>query len=226
MEDIVTMTFDRTLLNPSDIRSPQDSVCTSRNTSPVPDVLQYSDISDDEGVPPPPSAPHPDVIQQLVKISDRPEFTFAKPKATVPSALIALVERVCRRKVPEVMTKLQEEATRVEDSESFKKMATEHRNLLTELIRAVRVLSVRYLKNLAMPKSQLDSIKFSLYKRVAVWRDQVDSVIHIAERQSGWSEARRQMLWRRMVSASRWRMIGLQLRETYDEEDIVEAKRG
>jgi hypothetical protein len=181
----------------------------------------YSDISEDEEVPPPPSAPHPDVVQRLAEISERPEFQFARPNASIPSALISLVQRLCQKKIPEVMKKLQEDATRVEDSKSFKKMATDHRDLITDLIRAVRAISVRYLKNVTMSKSQLDSIKFSLYKRLAVWRDQIDSVIKIAERQSGWSETRRQMLWRRMESASKWRMIGLQIRETFFIENLL-----
>ena len=119
------------------------------------------------------------------------------------------------------MTQLQEEAARVKDLDSFRTMLDNHRASVIVLIRHVRAAAVRYLKDGEKTKGQRDNIKFSFYKRLAVWRDQIDSVIQLARRTTGWSETRRHMLWRRLVAASRWRMMGLKLKETYSGDDVV-----
>ena len=188
--------------------------------SPVAEIL-YSDISEDD-VPPPPTIPHPDVIRRCGELSERPQYEFASPTTPVPSALISLVHRDCTKKIPVLIQKLQDVASRVGDIETFRSMLTDHRREITILIRIVRSTAVRYLKNSEATKSQLDSIKFSLFKRLAVWRDQIDNLSILAGRHSGWSEERRQMLWRRLEVACRWRMIGFQIRETNRDEDIVQ----
>jgi hypothetical protein len=226
MEDSVTVTVDRSPLDGS------SSSCTSSSSSSdsssastaksSPAQLVYSDISDDE-IPPPPTVPHPDVIRGLNEPTERPEYQFSRPLAPVPSALVTWVQRDCGKKIPILMKKLLDSAARVGDGQSFRNLLAAHRKDITLLIRIVRNTVVRYLKNNESTKSELDSIKFAFFKRLAVWRDQIDNVVKLSERQPGWSEERRQMLWRRLLAASRWRMMGLQMRDTFFQRDIVEV---
>ena len=232
MEESITITVERSPLDTSSISSPASDGAHDRSSttsssdssgpSPVPE-LKYSDISDDE-IPPPPTVPHPDVLRRLCELTELPEYKFARPHAPVPSALLTLVHRDCSRRIPAIMRKLQENASTVGNSASFQAMLVAHRRNITGLIRTVRTTAVRYLKNSEVSKSELDTIKFALFKRLSVWRDQVDSVIQISERQSGWSEERRQMLWRRLLAASRWRMAALQIRDTFSDRDILDIK--
>ena len=215
--DSVTIDVDRADRSPLDRSSSRSSGSSSPAPAPI-----YSDISDDD-VPPPPTVPHPTVIQKLDEVTERPQYDFSRTLAPVPSALIALVHRDCKKKIPVLMKKLVQSASGVGDVTSFRKILSDHRKDITLLIRIVRVTAVRYLKNSGSTKQQVDSIKFALFKRLGVWRDQIDSVIRLSEHQSGWYEERRKMLWRRLQAACRWRMMGLEIRDTFRREDIVDG---
>ena len=192
---------------------------TSSTSSPAP--LEYSDISDEDLPPPAPAVPHPDIVAEL-RLPKTPEPLFIfETSGSIPVRMLSVISTMCGGMRSQILTELSERSKLCSTRQDFLTLVQHLLQKIDGLVKTCRKAAVDYHRYRDTENSVVNRRKFSVYKRVAVWRDGIRMVIATVRTETEWSERIRQKFWRRLLLANRNSFYCCNMVSTFPAEDLI-----